>query len=237
MKKPLITIAVDGYSSCGKSTFAKSIAQKLNYIYIDSGAMYRAVTLACIRSGVVTQSHVDKEELKKLLDELTVGFIVNPKGKGWLTTLNGEVVEQEIRSLEVSGLVSPVSAIPMVRQKLTQQQQALGEKKGIVMDGRDIGTVVFPNAELKIFMAAKPEIRAMRRLKEMEGKGEKASLKEVMENIEQRDRIDQSREVAPLRKADDAIVLDNSYLTVEEQMEWFEKLFEETISKLKKRFK
>lgn len=232
MKKPLITIAVDGYSSCGKSTFAKSIAQKLSYIYIDSGAMYRAVTLACIRAGVMSQNHVDEEDLKKLLDELTVGFIVNPEGGGWLTTLNGEVVEQEIRSLEVSGLVSPVSAIPMVRQKLTQQQQELGEKKGIVMDGRDIGTVVFPNAELKIFMVAKTEIRAMRRLKEMEGKGERASLKEVMDNIEQRDRIDQSREVAPLRKADDAIVLDNSYLSVEEQMEWFEKLFEETISKL-----
>lgn len=233
MDKRLITIAVDGYSSCGKSTYAKAIAQRLNYLYIDSGAMYRAVTLACIRSGVVTQDHVDEGNLSELLLGITVNFIRNPQGEGWLTTLNGVVVEQEIRTLEVSGLVSIVSAIPMVRHKLTEQQQELGKQKGIVMDGRDIGTVVFPDAELKIFMTAATEIRAMRRLKEMEGKGEKANLKEVMANIEQRDYIDRNRDVAPLRQAEDAIVLDNSYLTVEEQMQWFDTIYEAVISKLK----
>lgn len=231
MDKLLITIAVDGYSSCGKSTFAKAIARRLNYIYIDSGAMYRAVTLACIREGIATISGVDKLKLKDLLKDIKVGFVNSPNDDGWLTTLNGEVVEREIRTLEVSGLVSPVSAIPMVRNKMTQQQQAMGEQKGIVMDGRDIGTVVFPKAELKIFMTADPTIRAQRRLKEMESKGEKATLKEVLMNIEERDRIDRSREVAPLRQAADAIVLDNSYLSVEDQMQWFDKIYKEVVAK------
>lgn len=231
MKKPLITIAVDGYSSCGKSTFAKAIAKRLNYTYIDSGAMYRAVTLACIREGIAVNSGIDKVRLAELLKDIKVGFVKDASGDGWLTTLNGEVIEQEIRTLEVSGLVSPVSAIPMVRSKMTQQQQEMGDQKGIVMDGRDIGTVVFPKAELKIFMTADPTIRAQRRLKEMEGKGEKATLKEVLMNIEERDRIDRTRDVAPLRQAADAIVLDNSHMTVEEQMVWFDEIFRKVTSR------
>ncbi|NHB68404.1 (d)CMP kinase [Perlabentimonas gracilis] len=225
MKDKKITIAIDGYSSCGKSTYAKAIAQRLNYIYIDSGAMYRAVTLACIRAGVANDSGVDEDRLPELLHSLKVGFVPNQSGTGWLTTLNNEVVENEIRTLEVSNLVSPVSAIAMVRSKMTQQQQEMGKQKGIVMDGRDIGTVVFPDAELKIFMTADPVIRAKRRLKEMESKGQNATLEEVLENIEQRDHIDRNREVAPLRQANDAIVLDNSNMTVEQQMEWFQKLY------------
>lgn len=225
MKDKKITIAIDGYSSCGKSTYAKAIAQRLNYIYIDSGAMYRAVTLACIRAGVANESGVDEDRLPELLHSLKVGFVPNQSGTGWLTTLNNEVVENEIRTLEVSNLVSPVSAIAMVRSKMTQQQQEMGKQKGIVMDGRDIGTVVFPDAELKIFMTADPVIRAKRRLKEMESKGQNATLEEVLENIEQRDHIDRNREVAPLRQANDAIVLDNSNMTVEQQMEWFQKLY------------
>lgn len=231
MKEKKITIAIDGYSSCGKSTYAKAIAQRLNYIYIDSGAMYRAVTLACIRAGVANESGVDEDRLPELLHSLKVGFVPNQSGTGWLTTLNNEVVEDEIRTLEVSNLVSPVSAIAMVRSKMTQQQQEMGKQKGIVMDGRDIGTVVFPNAELKIFMTADPLIRAKRRLKEMEQNGQSATLNEVLENIEQRDHIDRNREVAPLRQAPDAIVLDNSNMTVEQQMEWFQKLYNEIIKR------
>ncbi len=232
MDKILITIAVDGYSSCGKSTFAKAIANRLSYIYIDSGAMYRAVTLACIREGIATPLGVDENRLDDLLNGLKVGFVKNTEGEGWLTTLNGEVVERSIRTLEVSGLVSPVSAIPMVRAKMTQQQQEMGEHKGIVMDGRDIGTVVFPKAELKIFMTADPTIRAQRRLNEMEGKGESATLEEVLRNIEERDHIDRNRKVAPLRQAPDAIVLDNSHMTVDEQMEWFDAVYADIISKI-----
>jgi len=231
VKEKKITIAIDGYSSCGKSTYAKAIAQRLNYIYIDSGAMYRAVTLACIRAGVANESGVDEDRLPELLHSLKVGFVPNQSGTGWLTTLNNEVVEDEIRTLEVSNLVSPVSAIAMVRSKMTQQQQEMGKQKGIVMDGRDIGTVVFPNAELKIFMTADPLIRAKRRLKEMEQNGQSATLNEVLENIEQRDHIDRNREVAPLRQAPDAIVLDNSHMTIEQQMEWFQKLYNEIIKR------
>lgn len=221
MQKKII-IAVDGYSSCGKSTFAKLIAKRLGYIYIDSGAMYRAVTLACLRSGTISEQKFDEEKLPRLLESIKVGFIPNPNGEGWLTTLNGEVVESEIRSMQVSGFVSPVAAHPLVREKMTFQQQEMGKSKGIVMDGRDIGTVVFPDAELKIFMTADPVIRAQRRLKELHGKGQEATLDEVLKNIEERDYIDQNREVAPLRKADDAVVLDNSHMTVVQQMEWVE---------------
>lgn len=232
MKEKKITIAVDGYSSCGKSTFAKAIGKELGYLYIDSGAMYRAVTLACIRSGIANQNGVNENKLPNLLDTIKVGFIANPKGDGWLTTLNNQIVEEEIRTLEVSNMVSPVAAIPLVRSKMTLQQQEMGLKKGIVMDGRDIGTVVFPDAELKIFMTADPLIRAQRRLKEMEGKGEKASLNDVLQNIEQRDHIDRNRDVAPLRQAPDAIILDNSNMSVEQQMEWFKDLFGNTIKTL-----
>jgi len=220
-----ITIAVDGYSSCGKSTFAKAIAKKLGYIYIDSGAMYRAVTLAGIRNGIATSQGVDTSKLPDLLRSIEVGFILNPEGDGWLTTLNNEVVENDIRTLEVSNLVSPVSAIPMVRDVMTLQQQNMGKQKGIVMDGRDIGTVVFPDAELKIFLTANPLIRAERRLKELKAKGDNVSLDDVLKNIEERDHIDRNRQVAPLRQAPDAIVLDNSNISVSEQMDWFEEIF------------
>lgn len=232
MQERKITIAVDGYSSCGKSTYAKAIAKRLGYIYIDSGAMYRAVTLACIRNGIASKDGVKEDLLPELLNRTRVGFIPNINGDGWLTTLNDEVIEEQIRTLEVSGLVSPVSAIPLVREKMTQQQQEMGAKKGIVMDGRDIGTVVFPNSELKIFMTADSKIRAQRRLKEMECKGQVATLEEVLKNIEERDHIDRNRDVAPLRQAADAIVLDNSHMTVEEQMEWFDKVYNDVLSKL-----
>jgi cytidylate kinase len=231
VKEKKITIAIDGYSSCGKSTFAKAIARSLNYIFIDSGAMYRAVTLACIRAGLATENGVDLKNLPSLLENIKVGFTPNRAGNGWLTTLNNEVVESEIRTLEVSNMVSPVSAIAIVRKRMTQQQQEMGKQRGIVMDGRDIGTVVFPNAELKIFMTADPVIRAKRRLKEMEEKGQKATLDEVLQNIEQRDNIDRNREVAPLRQAPDAIVLDNSTMSIEQQMVWFTKVYNDIINR------
>ncbi|HNV82506.1 MAG: (d)CMP kinase [Tenuifilaceae bacterium] len=231
MQSKRIVIAIDGHSSCGKSTFAKLIAKELGYLYIDSGAMYRAVTLACIREGIANEAGIDLDRLPKLLDNIEVGFTPNPKGEGWLTTLNGQAVEDEIRTLEVSNLVSPVSAIPMVRSIMTRQQQEMGRNKGIVMDGRDIGTVVFPQAELKIFMTASPEIRAQRRLKEMHEKGQHATFEEVLANVRERDRIDQSREVAPLRQADDAIILDNSYMTVPQQMEWVKRIVEEKMAR------
>jgi len=226
VKSERITIAVDGYSSCGKSTFAKRIAKHLSYIYIDSGAMYRAVTLAFIRAGITSLENIEESKLQKLLNNIEVGFVSNPNGNGWLTTLNGEIIEEQIRTLEVSNLVSPVSAKPLVRQKMTHEQQEMGKKKGMVMDGRDIGTVVFPNAELKIFMTADPLIRAKRRLKEMEQKGQNATLEEVLKNIEERDYIDQNRDIAPLRQAKDAIVLDNSHMTIEQQMVWFDEIIE-----------
>jgi cytidylate kinase len=228
MSKKII-IAIDGHSSCGKSTFAKAIAKNLGYLYIDSGAMYRAVTLACIQEGIASETEIDLQLLPKLLEGIRVCFTPNPQGEGWLTTLNEKVVEEEIRSLEVSKLVSPVSAIAIVRDKMTLQQQEMGKDKGIVMDGRDIGTVVFPHAELKIFMTASPEIRAHRRLKELIEKGQNVSFEEVLKNVQERDRIDQSRDVAPLRKADDAIVLDNSYMTIPEQMEWVEQIIRSKI--------
>lgn len=231
MQSKRIVIAIDGHSSCGKSTFAKLIAKELGYLYIDSGAMYRAVTLACIREGIANEAGIDLDRLPKLLDNIKVGFAPNPKGEGWLTTLNGQEVEDEIRTLEVSKLVSPVSAIPLVRSIMTRQQQEMGRNKGIVMDGRDIGTVVFPQAELKIFMTASPEIRAQRRLKEMHEKGQHATFEEVLANVRERDRIDQSREVAPLRQADDAIILDNSYMTVPQQMEWVKRIVEEKMAR------
>lgn len=225
-----IIVAVDGHSSCGKSTFAKAIAKNLGYLYIDSGAMYRAVTLACIREGIATEKGVDIKRLPQLLENIRVGFTPNPNGEGWITTLNGEVVEDEIRTLQVSKFVSPVSAIAMVRDKMTQQQQDMGRDKGIVMDGRDIGTVVFPQAELKIFMTASSEIRAQRRLKELQQKGQNVLYEEILANVQERDRIDQSREVAPLRQAPDAIVLDNTSITVEEQMKWVEDIVRKKVT-------
>lgn len=217
-----IVIAIDGFSSCGKSTFAKAIAKRLGYLYIDSGAMYRAVTLELLRRGLIVNGVVDTTMLESILKGISIGFSFDPAKSAYVTTLNGTVVEEEIRSPEVANHVSLVAAIPEVRERLVELQREVGKRKGIVMDGRDIGTVVFPDAELKIFMTADPMVRAQRRLKELQEKGISISLDEVMKNIEERDYIDQNRDASPLRKADDALVLDNTHMTVDEQMQWVE---------------
>jgi cytidylate kinase len=220
----LMIIAVDGYSSCGKSTFAKAIAKKLSYIYIDSGAMYRAVTLYSLQKGIMTGEYIDLEKLTRDLDQINIQFRFNKERMQNETYLNGENVEEEIRTIYVSDHVSDISKIKVVRKKMVEFQQEMGKHRGIVMDGRDIGTVVFPNAELKIFMTAGVEIRAERRYKELIEKGLTVSFEEVMENIVKRDNIDENRKESPLRKAKDAIVLDNSFTTPEEQMVWFHNL-------------
>ncbi|NVO08710.1 MAG: (d)CMP kinase [Bacteroidales bacterium] len=224
-----IVIAIDGFSSCGKSSFAKLIAQKLGYLYIDSGAMYRAVTLGFIQKSLIVYGEIKKDGLPQKIQQFDVGFSYNSSKKEYETTLNGVVVEEQIRTIGVANYVSIVSAIPEVRELMVELQRKLGKDKGIVMDGRDIGTVVFPNAELKIFMTADSKIRADRRTKELMLKGQIANFAEILANIEERDRLDQAREVSPLRKADDAIVLDNSHMTINEQMAWVEKLIEERI--------
>ncbi len=215
-----IIIAIDGHSSCGKSTVAKEVARKLNYLFIDSGAMYRAITLYCLRNNIIEDGTVNILRLKASLDKIKVCFKYNVETEHNDIWLNDENVEDEIRLLAVSKNVSPVSAVAEVRHLLVALQQEMGRSKGIVMDGRDIGTVVFPLAELKIFMTANPEVRAKRRFDELTAKGEKVSYDEIRANIIERDRYDESRKESPLRKADDAIVLDNSYMTREEQLEW-----------------
>lgn len=218
MKK--ITIAIDGFSSCGKSTMAKDLAREIGYIYIDSGAMYRAVTLYSIENGIFKGDTINTEELKKRMNDIHISFLIDPETGRPNTYLNGVNVENKIRTMEVSSKVSPISTLDFVRSAMVQQQQAMGNEKGIVMDGRDIGTTVFPNAELKIFVTATPEIRAQRRYDELKAKGQEASFDEILENVKQRDYIDQHREVSPLRKADDALLLDNTELTIQQQKEW-----------------
>lgn len=226
MKK--IVIAIDGYSSCGKSTMAKDLAKEVGYIYVDTGAMYRAVTLFAMRQGFFdAEGNINVEKLESLLPNVNISFKLNPETGKPETCLNNEVVEKEIRSLEVSQHVSPIAAIPFVRAKLVEQQQAMGNEKGIVMDGRDIGTVVFPNAELKIFVTASAEIRAQRRFKELEAKGMPADFDAILKNVEERDYIDTHRETSPLKQADDALVLDNSHLTIAEQKQWLMEKFAE----------
>lgn len=226
MKK--IVIAIDGYSSCGKSTMAKDLAREVGYIYVDTGAMYRAVTLFAMRNGVFdAEGNIDEARLKALLPDVKLTFKLNSETKLPEVCLNGECVERDIRTLEVSQHVSPIAALPFVREKLVEQQQAMGKEKGIVMDGRDIGTVVFPDAELKIFVTASAEIRAQRRFKELEAKGMPADFDEILQNVEQRDYIDTHRETSPLRQADDALVLDNSHLTIAEQKVWLMEKFNE----------
>ena len=215
MKK--ITIAIDGYSSCGKSTMAKDLAREVGYIYIDSGAMYRAVTLYCLENQLFTEEGIDTTKLEAALPDIHISFQLNPDTQRPMTFLNGENVEDRIRTMEVSSHVSPVAALPFVREALVKQQQDMGKEKGIVMDGRDIGTAVFPEAELKIFVVASAEIRAQRRYDELKAKGQEASYDEILANVKERDYIDQNREVSPLRQADDAILLDNSNLTIGEQ--------------------
>lgn len=223
MKK--ITIAIDGFSSCGKSTMAKDLAHETGYIYIDSGAMYRAVTLYSIENGIFHADRIDTEKLKKQIGDIRISFRLNPETGRPDTYLNGANVESKIRTMEVSSRVSPIAALDFVREAMVAQQQEMGKSKGIVMDGRDIGTTVFPDAELKIFVTATPEIRAQRRYDELKAKGEEACFDEILENVKQRDYIDQNREVSPLRRADDALLLDNSHMTIFQQKEWLTEQF------------
>lgn len=218
MKK--IVIAIDGFSSSGKSTMAKDLAQTIGYTYIDTGAMYRAVTLYCLQNGIITDKGIDTGLLKSEIEKIRIDLEKNPKTGKRETFLNGINVEEDIRKMEVANWVSPIATIGFVRQALVALQQKMGERKGIVMDGRDIGTVVFPNAELKLFITASPEVRAQRRVDELKAKGEQVSYDEVLENIKMRDHIDSTRNESPLKQAPDAIVLDNSNMTIDEQKEW-----------------
>ena len=218
MKKS--TIAIDGFSSCGKSTMAKDLARELEYVYIDTGAMYRAVTLYALRNGLITDKGIDTETLRKEMGNILITFVFDPERGRPATYLNGECVEDLIRTMEVSNHVSPIATLDFVRTAMVDLQRLMGEAKGVVMDGRDIGTVVFPNAELKIFVTASPEIRAQRRFDELKAKGEEHSFEEILQNVQERDRIDSTREVSPLRQAEDAIVLDNSHMTIPEQKQW-----------------
>ena len=221
--RPLI-IAIDGFSSCGKSTFAKAIAQKLGYAYIDTGAMYRAVTLFALQNGMITNGTIDVHALNSRLNNIHITFRRNNETGENETFLNGECVERDIRTISVSEAVSEISAIKEVRQKLVSLQQAMGKDKAIIMDGRDIGTNVFPDADIKIFMTAGAEVRTQRRYDELIQKGMAASWDEIFQNLAKRDHLDQTREESPLRQASDAIDLDNSNMTPDEQMIWFEKL-------------
>ncbi len=223
-----IIVAIDGFSSCGKSTMAKNLAREANYIYIDTGAMYRAVSLFCIRTGWMTENEMDIESIDKNISDIKLEFINNDKGNADIY-LNGENVESQIRTLEVANGASRVSTIAAVRKELVRQQQLMGTHKGIVMDGRDIGTVVFPDAELKIFLTASPEIRAKRRMDELNAKDETVNYEEVLSNVIERDYRDQNRTESPLRKADDAIVIDNSDLTPTQQQQILRDLFVQKI--------
>jgi len=228
MKK--ITIAIDGHSSCGKSTMAKDLAHEVGYIYVDTGAMYRTVTLfAIINNMFDSEGNIIVNKLCGNLDNIKFEFRLNTDGRpeAWL---NGENVEQRIRTMEVSSKVSQVSAIPEVRAKLVAMQQDMGKNKGVVMDGRDIGTTVFPNAELKIFVTASAEVRAQRRYDELKAKGMPADFEDIKRNVEERDYIDSHREVSPLRKADDAIELDNSNISIDEQKQWLLDKFKEKVA-------
>lgn len=222
-----IIIAVDGFSSCGKSTMAKDLAREVGYIYVDTGAMYRAVTLYAIREGLFQDKEIDSAKLQQQMSEIHIGFKVNTETGRPDTYLNGELVEKEIRSIEVSSHVSMVAALPFVRTAMVEQQQRMGEEKGIVMDGRDIGTTVFPQAELKIFVTASAEVRAQRRFDELKTKGMPADYDEILKNVQERDYMDSHRSVSPLRKADDAIELDNSHMTIAEQKAWLLERFQE----------
>ena len=226
MKK--ITIAIDGFSSCGKSTMAKDLAKRIGYVYVDTGAMYRAVTLFALRNGLFDeQGKVMENALQERMGDINISFQFNAETSRPDTYLNGELVEKEIRGMEVSDRVSLVSAIPFVREAMVAQQQRMGQEKGIVMDGRDIGTTVFPDAELKVFVTASAEVRAERRYKELIDKGMEADYDEILKNVQERDYLDSHREVSPLHKADDAIELDNSHMTIPEQNEWLFRLYEQ----------
>jgi len=221
-----ITVAIDGFSSCGKSTMAKELAKEVGYIYVDTGAMYRAVSLFCIQNGWMTDSKMEADEIEKHIQSISIEFRTNEAGKSE-TYLNGKNVESEIRTLAVANGASRVSTLGAVRKELVRQQQLMGQQKGIVMDGRDIGTVVFPDAELKIYLTASPEIRAKRRLDEMAANGETVNYEDVLENVKERDYRDQNRAESPLRKAEDAVIIDNSNLSLEEQRHILRTLFQQ----------
>ena len=226
MKK--ITVAIDGHSSCGKSTMAKDLARRVGYVYVDTGAMYRCVTLYALRHGLFREDgSIKTDELQQAMGDIRITFVFNPETGRPDTFLNGERVEDTIRSLEVSSHVSPIAAIPFVREAMVAQQQQMGLEGGIVMDGRDIGTVVFPNAELKIFVTASAGVRARRRYDELVQKGMPADYADILKNVEERDYIDSHREVSPLRQADDALLLDNSNMTIDEQNAWLMERFEQ----------
>jgi cytidylate kinase len=244
MKK--ITIAIDGHSSCGKSTMAKDLAREVGYVYVDTGAMYRSVTLFALRNGLFKEFRdeslefrdeslefrdmaIDEEALRQRMPEIKISFKFNAETGRPDTYLNGELVEQEIRTMEVSNHVSPIAALGFVREAMVAQQQQMGKDKGVVMDGRDIGTVVFPDAELKVFVTASAEVRAQRRYDELKGKGMEADYDEILKNVQERDYIDSHREVSPLKKADDALELDNSNMTIAEQKQWLLDRFNEAV--------
>lgn len=218
MKK--ITIAIDGHSSCGKSTMAKDLARRIGYVYVDTGAMYRAVTLFAMRHNLIANGQVDAAKLQEEMGNIHISLRLNPETQRPDTYLNSECVEREIRTMEVSRHVSLIAALPFVRSAMVEMQREMGKEKGVVMDGRDIGTVVFPHAELKIFVTASAEVRAQRRYDELTAKGEKCNYEEILENVKERDRIDSTRETSPLRQAEDAIVLDNTHMTIPEQENW-----------------
>ncbi|MCH5306481.1 MAG: (d)CMP kinase [Prevotella sp.] len=234
MKK--ITIAIDGHSSCGKSTMAKGLAREVGYVYVDTGAMYRCVTLYALRNGLFLKEkgkegevRINEDELRRRMDDIHISFQFNTEEGRPDTYLNGELVEREIRSMEVSSHVSPIATLGFVRRAMVAQQQRMGQGGGVVMDGRDIGTVVFPNAELKIFVTASAEVRAQRRYDELKAKGMEADYDSILKNVVERDYIDSHREVSPLRQAPDAILLDNSHMTIAEQKEWLMQRFREKV--------
>ena len=228
MKK--ITIAIDGFSSCGKSTMAKDLAKKLGYVYVDTGAMYRAVTLYAMRNGLFNaDGSVKTADLERQMNKINITFKLNKTAERPDTYLNNELVENDIRTLEVSNHVSQIAAVPFIREAMVAQQQRMGKDKGVVMDGRDIGTTVFPEAELKVFVTASAEVRAQRRYDELKEKGMPADFNDILKNVQERDYIDSHREVSPLRKAPDAIELDNSHMTIAEQSAWLMEQVEKKI--------
>lgn len=230
MKK--ITIAIDGYSSCGKSTMAKDLAREIGYVYVDTGAMYRAVTLFALRNGLVApDGTINTDELESRMGEIRISFKYNPEAGRPDTYLNGERIEDKIRTMEVSAHVSPIATLPFVRKALVASQQAMGKEKGVVMDGRDIGTVVFPDAELKVFVTASAEVRAQRRYDELKAKGMEANYEDILKNVRERDYIDSHRPIDPLRKADDALELDNSNMTIVQQKAWLMEKYREAANR------
>lgn len=229
MKK--ITIAIDGHSSCGKSTMAKDLARQMGYVYIDTGAMYRSVTLYAMQNGMIDpQGNIDTQRLQAAMPDIHIAFRYNPQRGRPDTYLNGKLVEDDIRTMQVSNHVSPIATLGFVRQAMVQQQRQMGQQGGVILDGRDIGTVVFPNADLKIFVTASPEIRAKRRYDELTAKGQTVDYQEILRNVQERDYIDSHREISPLTQAPDAIVLDNSDMTIPQQQAWLLKLTKEAVS-------